>query len=92
MVNGSAGHAAAIANAIKATGAIVRVSPEDFQEILRRARDPIVVVAESGALWFTGHRYLTSYRGLAFYTTSRDAIPIPPGAEIIAASRIWVPS
>ena len=37
-----AGAAAAVANAIKASGVLVRVSPEDFQALLRRARDPLL--------------------------------------------------
>ena len=49
MTNGAAGGAAAaaIAQAIKASGAIVRVEPEDFEQILRRTDRPLVVCSES---------------------------------------------
>ncbi len=82
--------AAAIANAIKASGAIVRVAPADFRAILERQQEPLVVVAEGGFLT-TVYRYLTSYKGLAFYTESRERIELPGRAEVVAAARIWIP-
>lgn len=35
--------AAAIANAVKASGAVVRVQPEDFAKILSRVEKPLVI-------------------------------------------------
>ena len=37
--------AAAIAQAIKASGAIVRMDPNDFQQIVARADEPLVVMS-----------------------------------------------
>ncbi len=84
-------HAAAIARAVKASGAIVRVEPEDFRTILDRVDCPLVVVAEG---WFLGtvHKYLTGYRGLVFFTRSRAPLQLPGSVEIVKADRIWVPS
>jgi len=86
-----AGAAAAVANAIKASGVLVRVSPEDFQALLRRARDPLVVCGRGG-FFSKDHAYLLSYRGLAFYTKSPEPISLPSTAETVTARRIWIPS
>lgn len=59
---GAAAHAAIIANAIKASGAIVRVEPEDFTALLRKADKPLVVYAKGGLI-STNHQYLMSYKG-----------------------------
>ena len=83
--------AAAIANAIKASGVIVRVSPGDFANILRRVENPLVVYSQGG-FFTTKHQYLTSYKGLAFYTKSRDQIDLPRSAEVIIAEGMWIPS
>ncbi len=47
---GGAAAAAAIAQAIKASGAIVRVEPQDFMLILSKNRNSLVVVAQGGIL------------------------------------------
>ncbi|RKY10581.1 MAG: hypothetical protein DRP65_06395 [Planctomycetota bacterium] len=80
---------AAIANAIKASGAIVRLEPQDFLDILARVAEPLVVYSPSGLL--TRHKYLTSYKGLVFFAASKQLLPIPESAEIIHAKKIWVP-
>ena len=82
--------AAAIANAIKASGVLVRVTPEDFAAILRRTERPLVV-ASQGGFFSTSYKYLTSYKGLAFYTKSRTPLVLPTGAEIVNAKGISIP-
>lgn len=82
--------AAAIANAIKASGVIVRVSPGDFANILRRVENPLIVYSQGG-FFTTRHQYLTSYKGLAFYTKSREQIDLPRSAEVIRAQGMWMP-
>jgi hypothetical protein len=89
--SGTAAAYAAIANAIKASGAIVRVGPEDFMTILSRTKDPLVVTARGG-LFNASYRYLTGYKGLAFYTRSRAPLLLPGSAEVIAAKQIWIPA
>jgi len=82
--------AAAIARAIKASGAIVRVDPDDFITILHKAREPLVVVAKGGV--FKGnYQYLTAYKGLIFFTKSSTELALPGGAEVIASKQIWIP-
>jgi hypothetical protein len=87
---GGAAAAAAIAQATKASGAIVRMKAEEFQSLLHRTKDPLVVMAEGGV--FKKHTaYLTSYRGLMFYTKSEAALNLPSGAEVVVADDIWIP-
>lgn len=86
----AAAAAAAIAKAIKASGVVVRVSPEDFANILRRVEKPLIVYSQGG-FFTTKHQYLTSYKGLAFYTKTPDQIDLPRSAEVIIAESIWTP-
>ncbi len=86
----AAAAAAAIARAIKASGVLVRVSSTDFQNILRKVEKPLVIQA-TGGLFKSNYRYLTSYKGFAFYTRSSSQILLPSGAEIIVANKIWIP-
>ncbi|HET9226509.1 MAG TPA: hypothetical protein VFR31_07560 [Thermoanaerobaculia bacterium] len=90
-VEASVAAAHATAQAIKASGAIVRVEPEEFLKILGRSAEPLVVSAPGGFL-SGGQDYLTSYKGLAFFTNSQKPLNLPEGAEIVAAQKIWIPS
>jgi hypothetical protein len=83
--------AAAIANAIKASGSIVRVEPQMFAELLRKVERPLIVYAQGG-LFFGKHQYLTSYKGLTFFAKSSQQIDLPRGVEVIVAKKIWTPS
>jgi len=81
---------AAIANAMKASGVVVRLEPNEWMTILKRSENPLVVVAEGG-VFKTKYQYLTSYRGLAFFTKSEQALLLPGRAEVITAKSISVP-
>jgi hypothetical protein len=78
------------ANAIKASGVLVRVEPQEFVKILARANNPLVVISEGG-LFSTNFRYLMSYKGLAFFTKSDDMLALPADAEVIRAREINIP-
>lgn len=82
--------AAMIAEAIKASGTIVKVEPEAFAQLLARTDSPLVVYSEGGLI-STNHQYLMSYKGLAFYTKADEQISLPSGAEVIVAEKIWIP-
>lgn len=90
MAAGAAAAAAAIANAIKASGVVVRVTPTDFQTILRKIERPLVIYAEGG-IFSTNYQYLVSYKGFAFFTKSSGQILLPEGVETIVARKIWIP-
>ena len=82
--------AAAIAQAIKASGAIVSVNPDDFMYLLSKTSRPLVITA-IGGMFKQNYQYLTSYRAFIFFTKSSSPLPLPADAELIAANRIWVP-
>ena len=81
---------AAIANAIKASGVIVRLEPSEWLSVLKRSENPLVVIAEGG-VFKKQFRYLTSYRGLAFFTKSSQALVLPGRSEVITAKSISLP-
>jgi hypothetical protein len=92
-VNGAAvaaAAAAAIANAIKASGVLVTVEPEEFSKLLAIAGEPLVVHAPPRGMFSKRHRYLMSYRGLAFHTTSVEPIDLGD-AEIVIAKSVSIP-
>ena len=86
----TAAAAAAIAQAIKASGAIVKVKPEEFLKVVSRTESPLVVTAEGG-IFGVNHQYLTSYKGLAFFTKSPDPLNLPSDVELIVSGKIWIP-
>ncbi len=83
--------AAAIANAIKASGAVMRVLPEDFTNILSRVEKPLVIY-NKGGFFTTKHQYLVSHKGFIFYTKTSNQLDLPKAVEVIIAESIWIPS
>ena len=90
MSGAAAAAGAAIAQAIKASGVVVRLAPDEFQRIVVRVESPLVVHAIGGFL-SSNYQYLVSYKGLAFYTKSPRPIDLPGSAEVVVAERIWIP-
>jgi hypothetical protein len=90
---GQAGAEAAIAatvQAVKASGAIVRVLPDMFTSLVSKSKEPLVVTA-MGGVFRKGYQYLTSYKGLFFYTKSPTPLQFSGNVELIPAKTIWVP-
>jgi len=87
---GGAGGAAAVARAIKASGVLITLEPDEFLRVLYRIENPLVVEAVTKFFGSRKYRYLTSWRGLAFSCTSPRPLELG-SAEVIAADRIWVP-
>lgn len=79
-----------IANAVKASGTVVRVEPSEFAKLLDKAENPLVIYTQGGVI-STNHQYLISYKGFAFYTKADDPIDLPRSAEVIIAEKIWIP-
>ena len=75
---------AAIADAIKASGAIVSVEPDDFEAILGKTESPLVVRAQGG-VFTTKYYYLTAYKGLIFHTRTQTPLMLPPKPPMLAA-------
>ena len=86
----SAGHAAAVANAVKACGSVVKVEPSEFLKILSFQENPLVV-QNVGGFFSTSYRYLTSYRGLAFHCKSPKELRLPDETELINADKMSMP-
>jgi GGDEF domain-containing protein len=82
--------AAMIANAVKASGTVIRIEPEEFVKILRKVEAPLVVYAEGGMI-STNYQYMVSYKGFAFYCKADDPIELPKKAEVVVADKIWIP-
>ena len=82
---------ATMANAIKASGTIVRVDRTDFLTVLNKIDKPIVIYSQGGFL-SAKHQYLTPYKGLVFMVKCNEPIPLPSSTEIIRAKTIWSPS
>ena len=87
---GAAVVAAMIAEAVKASGTVVRVEPDEFMKILTKIEKPLIVYAEGGMI-STNHQYMVSYKGFAFFTKADEEIELPRGAEVIVADKIWIP-
>ena len=87
----AAARAAAIARAIKASGSIVSVESDDFLSIVSRGDRPLVVMAPGGFIK-RNYQYFTSYKGLAFFTSSPVPLSLPSNIELIAANKIWIPN
>ncbi|MFN2578387.1 MAG: hypothetical protein ABR607_11930 [Pyrinomonadaceae bacterium] len=79
-----------IANAVKASGTVVRVEPEQFASILAKVESPLVIYTQGGVI-STNHQYLISYKGFAFYTKAGEQIQLPKNAEVVIAKKIWIP-
>lgn len=86
---GGAAAAAAIAKAIKASGSIISVEPRDFLAIVGRENNPLVVMTDK--TFWSGYKYLSSYKGLAFYTKSNEKLNLPGDVELVSARKIWIP-
>jgi len=86
---GVVGSVAATAEALKAMGPIICVEPQDFLAILEKAEKALVVHSPGGLL--SRYKYLTSYKGLTFFTKSKEALLIPASVETITAKKIVIP-
>jgi hypothetical protein len=88
---GAAITAAAMAQAVKASGAIVRMEPDEFSKLLSKQESPLVVHAVGGLL-SSNYQYLFGHKGLVFFTKSSEPLSLPPRAEVVTARSIWIPS
>lgn len=79
-----------IAQAIKATGVVIEVSSENFLSVVERSESALIVHAKSKVIR-TRHKYLTSYKGLAFYTKVAEPLDFVGKVELVEARKIWIP-
>ena len=76
-------------NASKAMGSIVTVEPAEFLDILKKTEKPLLVHSPSG--FMTKNKYITSYKGLVFFTKTKDELLIGASVEIVNAKKISIP-
>ena len=67
------------------------MKPDDFLKILSKDNRPLVVMARGGFLK-PNYQYLTSYKGLVFFTKSPVELLLPGGVELVVSDKIWIPS
>ena len=89
-MNGAAAAAAAMAQAIKASGAIIPVQPAEFLCPVQRGREVLVVQA-TGGTFSTNYQCLSSDKGLVFFTKSPRPFDLPGSCEVIHAGKIGIP-
>lgn len=92
-MNGAAGttaYVAMVAKAIKASGTIILVEPDEFLRILSLQEYPLIIWT-AGGLFSKSFRYLTSYGGFAFHCKSPTELQLPEAAELIHAQKMWMP-
>lgn len=69
---------------------IVTVENDEFMRLVKQANDPMIIHQIPG--WFSGqNRYLLTYRGVTFYTRSKEELSISKNAEVITAKYFYVP-
>lgn len=90
VITGVAAAQQSTAQAVKASGAIVRLEPEEWQRISSMAAAPVVVTAPAG-LGGKKVQYLLSFKGFVFHCVSKYPLPLPGDAVLIAAKKIWIP-
>lgn len=92
-MSGAAAAAAAhaINEAIKASGAIVKIDSGEFSRLISRMDHGLVIEKVGGGFLSSGYKYSTSYKGFVFYCKSKEQITIPARLEKIGARNIWVP-
>jgi hypothetical protein len=85
----AAAHAAMV-QAVRAIGTMVKVDPQGFLQIISKNSEPLVVVSRFGIFerWW---RYVTSYKGLCFVADSPSELLLPHAAEIIQADETYIP-
>jgi hypothetical protein len=90
MSGAGAAAAAAAIKAVKASGAIVRVEPDEFRKLVGQNGQGLIVHSVGG-LFSAKHKYLMGFKGLAFYTSTGDPIHVPSTCQVVEAAKIWIP-
>ena len=67
-----------------------KISGPDLMKIVLKSEDLLVVVAEGG-VFSVSYQYLTAYKGLVFFTKSKEALQLGGAVEMMTAGKIWMP-
>lgn len=90
----NAGTTAAIAhiqNVIKMSGAFVKISPEDFQNVLAKAEGLMVIESKTG-VFTSKFLYVTSCKGFYFFCKSKSQLMISSKHDKVFAESVQLPT
>lgn len=82
---------AAIQEAIKASGTIVRIEASEFSRLISKMESGIVIESVSKFFGKEFFKYSTSYSGFVFCCKTTSKMSIPSRLEKINARNIWFP-
>jgi len=63
---------------------VVETEPEDFMSVISKSEKPLVITVSSGVMK-KEYKYLTTCRGLIFFTRSKTPLELPPGIDVVVA-------
>lgn len=76
--------------ALKMNGAFIKLTAEDFQNLLNR-NENLAVVLSKASFFKTTYTYVTSHKGLIFYCKNDEQLSVPSKHELINSSSISLP-
>ncbi len=76
-----------VANADSATGPIITMEPEEFDKVIQKLQDLLVIYAKGGFMQ-AKYKYLFSHKGLYFFTKSNEPLSFPSSTQFIFAKKI----
>jgi hypothetical protein len=76
--------------ALKMNGAFIKLTPENFQNLLNR-NEGLAVVTSSVTFFGTTFTYVTSYKGLIFFCKTKSQLSIAGRHETIQAESLSLP-
>ena len=88
--NAASSAAVAIAQAIKASGVLIKLEAKEFQKVLNKQDNPLIVSSVSSFFSKT-YKYMNSYKGLTFYCESKQELILPSKYELVVSEKIWIP-
>jgi len=77
-------------NALRMSGAFIRIDVQDFQNILHKAEGLLVIESKTG-IFSNTFLYLTSYKGFICYCKTKEQLGVPGSHEKIYASQVSLP-
>jgi hypothetical protein len=91
MSAGAGAAHAAIQQAIKASGAIVRIESKEFSRLISKMDSGLVIESVTHFFGKGYYKYSTSYSGFIFYCKSNEQISVSSRLEKISARSMWFP-
>ena len=69
---------------------VISVETDEFMRLLKEAGNP-VVIHQPSKWWQPYNRYLLTYRGMTFYTRTKEELVISKYADTVQAKSFYVP-